>query len=173
MKEGLCRILSEEALDLHKDYLKEMKLKYSICEKSIPEISGKSIIEISRMRIREREEIRALLSEILYHDVYFSSFGKEYQSSVAVKKRFRTEASFLYELHEVGKNAGDSFLLIYINKGRVDYAVAPKGSVLRVQPVLAIDLCEHAYFLDFGFDREEYLRKTLSFLNLNSLDKFL
>ena len=173
MREGLCRILSEDTLNLHKNYLKDLKLKYSVWEKSIPEISGKGIREISRMRIKEKEEIQALLLEILCHDVYFSSFGKEYQRSFEVKKRFRTEASFLYELYEASKNESEGFLLIYFNRGLVDYTFANKGSILRCEPILALDLCEHSFFLDFGFDRDSYLKKSLSLINLNSLDNFL
>ena len=171
MELGLNRILSESSLDLHKEYLRRQKLKYSILEKSFPEISGKKICQISKMKIKDKSEIESLYLDIMFHNVYFSSFGKEYQGSDAVKKRFRTEASFLYELFEAGKKEDGGFILIYFNKGLIDYTVVSKCSNLRIEPILSVDLCEHAYFLDYGFEKEEYLNKALSLLNLNSLDK--
>lgn len=169
---GLERILSEQTLGLHKNFLMDRRLKYSVLKKSIPELSEKSIKEILRMRIKEKEEIEDLYSDILYHEVYFSSFGREYQSSKAVKKRFRTEPSFLYELYEAVKNEKNGFLLIYVSSGCVNYTVASKNRFLKHEPVLALDLCEHAYFLDYGFDRENYLKNSLALLNLNFLDKY-
>ena len=36
-------------------------------------------------------------------------------------------------------------------------------------PALAIDVCEHAYFMDYGFDRERYLVSALPYLNVAEL----
>ena len=174
MPTGLDAVLSEDALNLHKEYLKKLKLKYSIFEKSIPEISGKSIREISKMRIMERDEILSLGRNIKSHELYFNSFDREFQSSEAVRQRFRTEASFLYELYEAAAKADSDFLLVTVNsKGALDYEPLSEKSFLKTEPLLAVDLCEHAYFLDFGFEKEEYLKKILYRLNLNALDKIL
>ena len=37
------------------------------------------------------------------------------------------------------------------------------------EPIFAIDLCEHAYMLDYGFSRDEYLRRALGYLDLRKL----
>ena len=37
--------------------------------------------------------------------------------------------------------------------------------------VLAVDLSEHAYFTDYGFDKSEYVRNLLPYLDLSILDK--
>jgi len=173
MSAGLDAVLSEDALNLHKEYLKKLKLKYSIFEKSFPEISGKSMREIWGMKLRERDEILSLLRNIKSHELYFESFDREFQSSEAVRRRFRTEASFLYELYEAAKADGD-FLLVTVNsRGDIDYETLSGKSFLKTEPVFALDLCEHAYFMDFGFEKEEYLKKILYRLNLKSLDKIL
>ena len=46
MAEGLERILSEQAIGLHKNFLMDKRHKYSVLKKSIPELSEKSIKEI-------------------------------------------------------------------------------------------------------------------------------
>ena len=129
--------------------------------------------EISKMKIKDKNEILSLLCDIRCHELYFTSYGKEFQSSSAVKKRFRTEASFMYELLEKTKSLQHGFIAIYFNKGFLDYDIASINLFLRAEPILTVDLCEHAYFLDFGFEKEEYLKKIISRLNINHLDKFL
>ena len=173
MPVGLDAVLSEDALSLHKDYLKNLKLKYSVFEKSLPEISGKNIKEISRMRIKEREELLSLIRNIKAHELYFSSFGREFQRSNAVRDKYRSEASFLYELYEAAMRARGNFIFVSFNNGRLDYEVDSEYSFIRSEPLLAIDLCEHAYFMDFAFGKDEYLVSIISRLNLNSLDRIL
>jgi len=62
------KFLSETALNLHKEHLKKLKLQYSVFEKSKPEIIGKDISEISRLRIKDKAEIIKLSCDIRCHD---------------------------------------------------------------------------------------------------------
>ena len=36
-------------------------------------------------------------------------------------------------------------------------------------PTLAIDVCEHVYFMDYGFDKERYLVSSLPYLDISKL----
>ena len=69
------RFLSERNIEMHKEYLNTLILKYSVFEKSYPAILGKDINGIHKTRIStsEREEAARLYSEILMHKIYFSS----------------------------------------------------------------------------------------------------
>ena len=40
---------------------------------------------------------------------------------------------------------------------------------IKGEPRLAIDLCEHAYFIEYGFDKERYLEDLLRHLDLSRL----
>ena len=40
---------------------------------------------------------------------------------------------------------------------------------LPAPPALAIDVSEHAYFLDYGFDKQRYIMAALPFLDLSKL----
>ena len=44
--------------------------------------------------------------------------------------------------------------------GKVDYSI---------KPLLALDVSAHAYFLDYGFSKEDYLRAAVSRLSLGKL----
>ena len=100
---GLCAVLSDRAMNLHKEYILKQKLRYSVMEKSFPDIVGKNIREISRLKIREREEIVLAKWDIMCHEKYFISFGREHQNSSAARYMCRTEASFLYEIYEMAR----------------------------------------------------------------------
>ena len=41
------------------------------------------------------------------------------------------------------------------------------------EPILAVDICEHVYFLDYGFDKERFLCRFLPYLSLSKIDQFL
>ncbi len=165
--------LSDRANELHKEYLRQERLKYSILEKSIPKIVGKDMREISGMRLRDKDEILTLKCNILCHDIFFESFGKGYGSSSLIKSQFRSEASFFYEVSEYVKAARGDFLFISSSGAGVGVCIGDGRLILRLKnPVFVIDLCEHAYFLDYGFEREAYVKTALAHLNLSKLDKF-
>ena len=64
------------------------------------------------------------------------------------------------------------FLILYIDRyGKIQsYAGLNYVEVLtRYTPLLAVDLFEHSYFIDYGFEKEKYLSSALSNLNLSRL----
>lgn len=176
MSYGLSNVLDEKTTEIHKEYLRRQKLRYSVLEKSCPLIVGKGIFEIPRLKgIPSDIKREALLlgSDIMLHEIYFDSFGIEYPCSELIKKDFRQESSFLYMLFERAKETKDGFLTVYIKGTKAEIDHVPTGEALRLRPILAIDLCEHAYLFDYGFERDEYLKRVLPRLKLNVLDKFL
>ena len=163
--------LSEENIALHKEYVRQMRLKYSILESSIPALHGADVLEISRLRLtrRDREDATALLSDIALHDIFFSSFAKEkYARSERISREFGSEAAFLNSLFVLCKNSACGFLTVDKNS-RAKVVLDPRDAFCNGSPMLAIDLFEHAYFLDYGFDRERYLVLCLSYLDLSKL----
>ncbi len=166
------KILSERSISLHKEYVNNLKHRCTALEKSAPEVIGKPLSEIKRMRFLNKWDIIKLRSEIECHEIFFSSFGKMYQSSKTVKNKYNTEASFLYELLEAAESSDDDFLGIYVKRGGIFIKFGEALELFRADtPILAVDLCEHAYFLDFGFSKREYLQNLLPFLNLGKLDE--
>ena len=176
MSSSMNRFLSDEAIALHKEYLRQLKLRYSVIEKSIPEIKDKDMRALCKMRLgRERDEIISLKREIQYHELFFSSFGVGYQTSEAIRDKYVTEASFLYEVYLSCGNKGAEFVIVYVKSGevRIDTVYSLLDSQSQTNPILAIDCCEHAFFLDYGFDKYAYLKRLIPYLNLSAIDKFL
>ncbi len=107
--------------------------------------------------------------DIHSHEMYFSSFRRERVHGARVCRGYGSENAFAFELKEYGDLQGACFLYIFpLNRFPfVGFSANPKDAF---RAVLCIDLFEHAYFLDYGFDRSAYLTAALSHLDLSVLD---
>ena len=159
--------LSEANVALHKEYLRTLKLKRVIFEKSysgISDVGFKREYELNIPR-SEKDELFELNRKIISHELFFSSFGASGRRCEAVKNAYGSEAKFLYVLLCGCLESRGEFMYIFLDKnGEIRFTDDYRK--LKVIPKIAVDLCEHAYFYDFGFDRHEYLRKALSRLDL-------
>ena len=170
--------LSCESINLHKEYLRKLKLKYSVFEVSHPEIKDAVYREVARLRLDklEKKEIINLKSEIEAHEIFFKSFianGEKCERNEFISRSFGSEANFLFEILQYAKDK-NGFLLLYFDKGgRIKKYCGDDYSriMFYYDCVLSVDLCEHAYFMDFGFDKERYLSYALSNLKLSKLNK--
>lgn len=170
------KFLSEESLLLHRGYLEGLSARYSVMEKCYPYIKGKELCELARIRNgrlgEDKKGILRLKAEITCHKIYFSSFGDKYQTSPTVKEKYKSEASFLYELYNKCIFSDAKFCVLGIDRGNIyteeifDYI-----DILHLaRPLLAIDLCEHAYFEDYKFDRNAYIENAVSRINIKYFD---
>ncbi len=170
--------VSKANKSIHKEYLRQLRLRLSIFEKSYPWIKGKNTKEIARggLKSDERDELIRLKGEILAHEIYFSSFG-ESSGAPSLRKEYGSEASFLYNLFcEAKKCRNGGFLLIYIDKrGKINSYIGNDYYKLfdECVPCLAIDLCEHAFFYDYLFEREKYIKSAISRLNLSKIENMV
>ena len=168
--EPLRAFLSAENISVHKNYLAELKLCYSVLCKSAPVLNGMSLPMIWRSLPRGdiKDEAMRLSSEIAAHEIYFCSFSNKRHRSAAVRKKYGTEDTFLYELFRSAKEAQSGFLYVYAD---ASYQVCRDGGFYfkGELPVLAVDLFEHAYFSDYSFDRKRYLEAATSHLDLSKI----
>ena len=166
--------ISQTNSELHREHLRTMKLQMSIFEKSYPEIVGKSCKEILKLPIKrsEREAAASLLADILAHELYFSSFSQTNAPSPAIRKAYGSEANFIYQLAQTAENSSGFLFVLADRRGVSSFSVHtdPLSVFLSDSTlVLAVDLCEHAYFYDYFFDKVAYLRAALSHLDLSKI----
>ena len=176
MKDYMLDFVSENTNRQHKEHLNELMLRYSILVKSIPELVGLDIHDIMRsgnvLRAVKGEAI-GLLSEIEAHKLYFSSFAESGSRCLRLKEQYGSESLFLYSVLRGARDFGEGYCFVVKSFGKV-YAINSKSPAEiykneRLSAVLCIDLYEHSYFCDYGFNREEYLNAALSRLNLSKL----
>lgn len=165
--------LTEENINLHKRHLEHLRLLHSINEKSMPQLVGRSPREVLRADIPPsvRREVVENMLNVRAHEVYFSSFCLERKKVDEIKRFYPSEEAFLYDALCLAEGASGGFLIFYTDtRGVPRFTVTANCfELLRTTALLAIDLCEHAYFLDYGFDREKYLRAALERLDLTRL----
>ena len=115
----------------------------------------------------KREELIATNSMLL-HELYFASLGGGGQAMVpamalALQASFGSEARWRDEFAAMGKALGGGsgwVLLVFqpregtlVNQWAADHSQALAGGV----PILALDMYEHAYHLDFGAAAGDYV----------------
>ncbi len=169
--------LSDENITLHREYIRTKKLKYSILESSISKLSGADVKDVFRMKLdlRDKQDALVLLTEISLHDIYFSSFTKiRFSHSSLVAEKYGSDEAFLNDVFRLCMSMKYGFGCVFLFGDKI----VVRGfenfeDVFRFGvPRLAIDICEHAYFLDYGFDKERYLICALSYLDTTKLNVF-
>lgn len=145
---GIEHFLSEENLRLHKEYLEALQLKKTIT--------------------LSKKEKSFIQSEIRAHTLYFLSFRKEHIPCPRIKDGYGSENRFCFILSEYVKDMRSGFLYIYPMAHRPFVGYGTEEKHLN-RALLAIDLWEHAYFLDYGFDFSSYLTAALSHLDFSRL----
>lgn len=158
--------LSEENISLHKEYFRVLKHRYSILEKSVDKLKGKELFELYELRLPKQilKEAIALKKEIYLHEVYFSSFisdGKiKNQNTDRIKAQFGSWQNFVFEAYMYAKEQSGGFLILYEKKKSLVFSRSDEPYRLP-KLILALDLCEHAYFLDYKFQRNDYIKSAL------------
>jgi len=168
--DGMSGFLSEDTVRGHVEYYRRLRCRCSIFEKSVPEIRGCTIRRLMEMRIdcRMKNEILPSFIAAKSHELYFSSFCEGRKICPKIKEYYSSEAAFLYELFQLARGMSGGFL--YVARDRCGKPVGIPEEEIRsyrgFSPCLALDMAEHAYFPDYGFEKERYISAALSRLNL-------
>ena len=176
--ESLGKFLSGENIQMHYDYLNNLRLKFSIIRKSYPKFfSGDNDCRILGGVKGVPEiviyEARRLFDSIKSHEIFFDSFSEQKSPCTMIRKQFSSEEGLKYEVYDQIKDREYGYAYVNVNeKGKIYINISDDGLIkYRGVPIVAIDLYEHVYFLDYGFDKKHFLRNALSHLKLSSLDK--
>ena len=148
---GLRSFVSEESLALHREHLAVLRAKKQMCI--------------------ENREAKSLALDIRAHELYFSSFCKERVLCPRIKEGYHSENRFCFALTEYAREIQCGYLFIYPIPRFPFVSFGSDGALLH-RAALAVDLWEHAYFLDYGFDRDAYLKAALSHLDFSKLMQF-
>ena len=127
----------------------------------------------------KREELMAWNSMIL-HELYFSGFGAPNRPgaalAAAIERDFGSDARWRAEFAAMGKALGGGsgwVLLIWsphdrrlANQWATDHTMTMAGAT----PILALDMYEHAYAMDFGAKAGAYVDAFMGGVNWSNAD---
>lgn len=169
--------LSEDNVLIHKDCINTKRLQYSILEKSIDGIKGKTVGQILSMKLsrRDKYDVSELLADITLHDIFFHSFtDTAYIQPCEIGELCGSVSSLMSEIYKSSMRLNYGFVAVVASGKYVTVISGDKPvSFFEVGiPVLAIDVCEHAYFKDYLFDKERYILSALPYLDLGKISEF-
>lgn len=170
------KLISDGALAMHRERLRTLKLRYSVFEKSYRSLCGCTDDRIRHQKgipPSELEELLHLKGDILAHELYFSCFFSGNPLCITVPHSAPSPAELKYRIFCNALSGEGFFILFADGRGRMDFysGNSPFPIFERYKALLAIDLCEHAYFYDYGFDKESYLRSALNLINFSKNEK--
>ena len=147
-----------------------------LIRRSYPELKGKSFEQIRKMNLKKGlgQELSAILFKIKAHELYFSSFSEEVKPSALVRKHYGSENTFVYEMKNAALMTEGGYLYAFSDsRGVPRFRCTERldGRIFTDRPKLLVDLFEHAYFADYGFNYSLYLDGALSHIDLSVLDK--
>ncbi len=165
--------LSEENIKRHLGHLRTHRLKLSILEKSLPELKGKNMSQIIRSSLPRdvKDEALRLHWYIKAHECFFDSFCEAPLKCEAINKHYSSRERFVYDLFLEATKREYGFLFVYIDRGvpRVSFATPEDKAFIKFEPILALDLYEHTYFADYGFEKNRFLRSALMYFDTGRL----
>src|SRR6185503_8458405 len=128
----------------------------------------------------KREELVALNSTLL-HELYFASLGGDGQPTKAMSQALaehfgsidRWRAEFRAMGYALGGGSGWVLLTYIPRDGRLinQYAAEHSQAVASGVPILALDMYEHAYHMDFGANARAYVDTYMRNLDWPALER--
>ena len=115
------------------------------------------------------------LNGIVLHEMYFENLTPDFKApcdefKVEIQKDFTSFETFIEDLKSTAMSArcgwalcGYNCLTEHIENYAID--LHDEHAPLSIKPILVIDVWEHAYTLDYGINKKEYLNRI--FKNIN------
>lgn len=137
---------------------------------------------IDTFPIKDRDDILYNAGGVLNHELYFDSMILNSTGLIpeplasALTYKFGSVDNFLKQLVDLAillQGSGYTFLVIKPNKELYLLNLANQDSpyIFEMEPILAIDLWEHAYYLDYKNNRKDYVNNFLKLIDFNSVNK--
>ena len=170
------RFLSDISIGRHRAYLSDMEARYRILRKDAPGLPDLSEDFCTRRRAFSGcFRARALYTDIFLHRMFFSCFTGHCNAPKDARKIEKISA-FLSGVYRAALLAQGDFLLLSADgRGRLSLSSGRDVvfALCRERPLVCLDLAEHVYCYDYGFDKRGYLRAALSNLDLSLISEYV
>ncbi|RHZ35495.1 superoxide dismutase [endosymbiont GvMRE of Glomus versiforme] len=124
-----------------------------------------------------KEDVRFFGGGLINHNFFFANLTKPYKEEekidpdllALIQKKYTSLKELKAKLIESSlKVRGSGWTWLVLNEDNqlqiVNTANQDSPWLFNLRPLIAIDVWEHSYYLDFGTDRKEYVKKLLGHL---------
>ena len=129
------------------------------------------------------EDIRTNAGGIFNHELYFSSLTPNYREPAGrlkkkIEESFGSVPEMLKKLAEAAMSIkGSGWVWLAENqKGKLEILTTPNQETIdfdKYNPILAIDVWEHSYYLDRQNRRSDYIEEVMNILNWTNAENRL
>ena len=140
----------------------------------------KLIKNIDKYDLRKRDEILYNVGGVLNHELYFSSMNHKNRIptgklKIAIDKKYGSYDKFKREfIRKANMMIGSGYTFLVINKNGLDIINLSNQEtpyLYNMIPLLALDLWEHAYYLDYQSDRANYINNFFQIIDFDLSSK--
>ena len=140
----------------------------------------KLIKNIDKYDLKKRDEILYNVGGVLNHELYFSSMNHKNRMptgklKIAIDKKYGSYDKFKREfIRKANMMIGSGYTFLVINKNGLDIINLSNQEtpyLYNMIPLLALDLWEHAYYLDYQSDRANYINNFFQIIDFDLSSK--
>lgn len=174
-------LLSEETMYWHYDRLYQNYLKnfHSLLGETSPLYA---VLHIDEYPLEKRGSILHNAGGVLNHELYFEQLnknGKHIPSGIlkeAIDQKYGSYQNFKLEFLKISKllvGSGYTFLVLNANKNLdiVNMSNQETPYLYDMIPIMNIDLWEHAYYLDYKAEKDQYMNVFFDLLDFDVIEK--
>jgi len=175
--------ISERSISIHHDKLYEGYVKKWIeiqekLKKVDKSLANTTYSEFRALKLEETFAANAIVLHEAYFDVLGGDGKEEGEIIEAIKRDFGSFEKWKEDFIAVGMSGRGWAILAYdFNDGKLHNYLADlhnQGGIWGAAPILAMDVFEHSYFIDFGSDRKSYIEAFFANLNWKAInDRYL
>lgn len=139
------------------------------------------IEHISEFPLDVRDDILYNAGGVINHELYFLGMGRSHNVPIGtikekIDKQYGSFLEFQNEFIRISKQlvgSGYTFLVLNIQKNLeiINTSNQETPYSYGLIPILALDLWEHAYYLDYQNKRDDYLENFFQYIDFNYINK--
>lgn len=185
--ESLEPFISDRTLDIHynKHYLNYLNKLNNLLEKVGYKgnlAKEEMVKQIDVFNIKDRGEILYNLGGVLNHELYFKNMSDKKNNlpvdeiKKAIINQYGSFDEFKKEFIKTSKElVGSGYTFVVINSSKkLDIINLPNQDtpyMFDLVPIMALDLWEHAYYLDYQNRRDEYINNFFSIIDFEKINE--
>lgn len=166
-----------EHIKLYEGYVSKINEIDSILKKDPQYLSANATY--SHYRGLKKGETFAL-DAIILHEIYFNTMGKvekkpDKETEKIIVEQFGSYENWLNDFIACGKAARGWCVLTYEQRTNTFRNILQDahdyGDIIAGYPIIALDVYEHSYFIDYGTDKEKYIVNFTDSIDWNVVGK--